>query len=58
MTNTNNSKAVAGSKPRTLPGLFEVSTLDDGTVVIKNKAPREVPLIDDGKAKNGPVSNA
>jgi len=58
MSNTNNSKAVAGTKPKTLPGLFEVSTLDDGTVVIKNKAPRENPLVEDGKAKKEAVSNA
>jgi len=58
MSNSNNSKAVANSKPKTLAGLFEVSTLDDGTVVIKNKAPRELPLVDDGKAKNGTVSKA
>ena len=58
MTNTNNSKAVAGSQPTTLPGLFEVTTLGDGTVVIKNKAAPEVPLVEGEKAKNGPVPNA
>lgn len=51
MTNTNNAKTLAGSKPKTLPGLYEVTTLDDGTVVIKNKAPRENPPIEGGKAK-------
>ena len=58
MTNTNNSKAVAGTKPKTLPGLFEVSTLDDGTVVIKNKAPPAVPRVEGGKAKDASVPNA
>jgi len=57
MTNTNNSKAVAGNKPKTLPGLFEVTTLDDGTVVIKNKVPRDPP-VDGGRAKDATVSKA
>jgi hypothetical protein len=57
MTNSNNSKVLAGSKPKTVPGLYEVTTLDDGTVVIKNKAPRD-PLVGDGKAKKGAVPNA
>ena len=58
MTNTNNSKTLASSKPKTLPGLYEVTTLEDGTVVIKNKVPRENPLVEGGKAKRDPVSNA
>lgn len=58
MTNTNNTKALAGNKPKAVPGLYEVTTLDDGTVVIKNKAPRENPPVGDGKAKKDPVSNA
>jgi len=52
MTNTNNSKALPGNKPKTLPDLYEVSTLDDGTILIKRKVPAPKPLVQDGKAKN------
>jgi hypothetical protein len=58
MTNTNKSNALLGNKPKTLSGLYEVSTLDEGTILIKRKVAPAKPLVQDGKAKTGPVPNA
>ena len=58
MTNTNKAKALAGSKPQALPGLYEVSTLGDGTVIIKQRVAPETPIGDAGKATKGAIPNA
>ena len=53
MTNTNYSEALARIKPKTVPGVYEVSTLDDGTIIVKPRVNREKPLVDERKPKNG-----
>ena len=58
MTNSNNSEVLARKAPKTIPGLYELTTFDDGTIVIKKKVSRDGLRIDEGKVKNGPVSTA
>jgi len=60
MINAIDTEALARIIPRNLPGFYEFSKLDDGTVIIirKPKVLREGPLVDGEKREGGPGPGA
>lgn len=58
MTNANNSESRASSKAKTGRTLYDVGTLDDGTIVIKRiVVPATSRLVADAKAKDAKAPN-
>jgi hypothetical protein len=58
MTNTNNAEPGARINPKNGPALYEVSTLDGGTIIVKpTKVSREVLRVAE-KVKDGTVLKA
>ena len=57
MINAIDTEALARIIPKNLPGFYEFSTLEDGSVIIIRRAKvlRESPLVDGEKQEDGPV---
>ena len=60
MINAIDSEALMRIIPKDLPGFYEVSKFDDGSVIIVKhaKAANEDQFVDEGKPKDGSVSDA